>query len=280
MDVNNSLTSIKNVKKILNELGHKPNKALGQNYLIDLNIINFIIRSSEINKDEEVLEIGPGLGVLTEQILLITGRLICIEKDKLMIKYLKSRFKSLNLIKDDVLKYDLDIIFKKGVNKVISNLPYSISSRLIVNISESNYRPKKMYLTIQREVAERLVAKPGDKDYGVITILTNIFYKKKILKHISSKCFFPSPKVSSSIIEFKKLKQPLLKEDNYLKMKRIVKYCFSQRRKQLQKSLKNLGLINAEKILNKSNIPISIRPENISTKQWIKICHNICIMEL
>ncbi len=187
------LTSPKEVRALLEKLGHRPNKGLGQNFLIDANILDIIASTADIQSGEAVLEIGPGLGALTERILPTAGRVTCIEKDPVMVDYLKSRFSDFTLIESDALDVDLDALFANGITKVAANLPYSVASRLMVDISECEHRPERMSLTIQKEVADRLVSPPGSKHYGILSILTGAFYTNTLVKKISPTCFLPPP---------------------------------------------------------------------------------------
>ena len=195
------LTSPKEVRALLEKLGHRPNKGLGQNYLIDANILDIIAHVADIQPDESVLEIGPGLGALTERIIPMAKSVTCIEKDPTMVKYLKSRLSTFTLIESDALDVDLDALFASGITKVAANLPYSVASRLMVDISECEHRPKLMSLTIQKEVGDRLCSPAGDGHYGVVSILTGAVYINKMVKKIrdvekslGKVSYTPSPK--------------------------------------------------------------------------------------
>ena len=275
MDLNLSLTRPTEVRILLNQLGHRPNKGLGQNYLIDANVIKFIINESNLASIDKILEIGPGLGSLTEEIFSKNNQLICIEKDLKMVSYLKKRFVNLDIIEEDVLNINLNDFFKLGVNKVISNLPYSVASRVIVNIVECINRPDFLLLTIQKEVADRIIAEPGCKSYGILSVLIGVFYERSLVKKISPTCFFPSPKVWSAIICLKKIETPILENDDFEKFKYLVKHCFSQRRKQLKTSLKNLGISNIQESFNNLKISSCSRPEQLDIKTWVKVFYKL-----
>lgn len=256
---------------ILTKINHQPKKKLGQNFLIDSNILNLIIKNSMIKKNDNILEIGPGLGALTERILEKTENLVCIEKDHKIINYLNTNFKNLNIIENDALKVRYPKLFNENDFKVIANLPYSIASRLVVNLAESKNKPSFMCLTIQKEVADKLISKPKDKSYGVLSILSNVFYKTTLLKKISPSCFFPAPKVWSAIIKMDKRVVPLVNENLYTDFKYIVKYCFSQKRKQLGTSLKKLGFSNPKKTFSNLDFFIEARPNELEIKDWVDI---------
>ena len=284
MPENPRLTSPKEVRALLEKLGHRPNKGLGQNFLIDANILDIIANAAEIQPDEAVLEIGPGLGALTERIIPKAGSVTCIEKDPTMVKYLKSRFSSsmgfqpmdhgqdaratFELIESDALDVDLDALFAGGISKVAANLPYSVASRLMVDIAECAHRPKRMSLTIQKEVADRLCSPAGDGHYGILSILTGAFYVNKMVKKISPTCFLPPPKVWSAVVSMERREVPLIGMDEYPLFKRLVKGCFSQRRKQIGTILKKMDISPVEDLLADAGIAPTERPERIEIERW------------
>ena len=272
------LTSPKEVRALLEKLGHRPNKGLGQNFLIDANILDIIANTAEIQPDEGVLEIGPGLGALTERILPIAGRVTCIEKDPTMVEYLKSRFSSFakapadnpdfTLIESDALDVDLDGLFADGITKVAANLPYSVASRLMVDMAECEHRPALMSLTIQKEVADRLVSPEGSKHYGVLSVLTGVFYKNTLVKKISPTCFLPPPKVWSAVVKMERREVPIVGNEEYPLFKNLVKSCFTQRRKQIGTILKKLGVAPVDALLADAGIEHTERPERIGIERW------------
>jgi 16S rRNA (adenine1518-N6/adenine1519-N6)-dimethyltransferase len=265
------LTSPKEVRALLDKLGHRPNKGLGQNYLIDANILDIIADTAAIRPGEGVLEIGPGLGALTERILPKAGSLTCIEKDPTMACYLKSRFSGFTLVESDALDVDLDALFAGGITKVAANLPYSVASRLMVDIAECAHRPELMSLTIQKEVADRLCAPPGDKHYGVLGILTGVFYENKLIKKISPSCFLPPPKVWSAVVRMERREVPVIGPEEYPLFKRLVKGCFSQRRKQIGTILKKMGVEPGDALLADAGIDNAERPEVIGIDRWANL---------
>ncbi len=262
------LTSPKEVRGLLAQLGHRPNKGLGQNYLIDANILDIIADTADIQPDEQVLEIGPGLGALTERIIPRSKSVTCIEKDPTMAKYLKSRFAGFTLIEEDALDIDLDALFAGGITKVAANLPYSVASRLMVDIAECEHRPELMSLTIQKEVADRLTAPPGDKHYGMLGILTGVFYENTMVKKISPTCFLPPPKVWSAVVKMERRATPVVDGATYPTFKKLVKHCFSQRRKQIGTILKHMGISPVDPLLADAGIEHAERPEVIEIERW------------
>lgn len=282
------LTSPKDVRALLEKLGHRPNKGLGQNYLIDANILDIIANTADIQPSESVLEIGPGLGALTERILPKAGRVTCIEKDPTMSNYLKTRFHesgmgvppmdhgqdagaTFSLIESDALDVDLDQLFAGGITKVAANLPYSVASRLMVDIGECEHRPALMSLTIQKEVADRLCSPAGNKHYGVLSILTGAFYKNTLVKKISPTCFLPPPKVWSAVVKMQRHDVPIIGSDQYPLFKHLVKSCFSQRRKQIGTILKKMEIAPVDDILSAAGIEHTERPERIEIERWAEL---------
>lgn len=262
------LTSPKEVRALLEKLGHRPNKGLGQNYLIDANILDIIANTAEIKPTESVLEIGPGLGALTERIIPQSKTVTCIEKDPTMVKYLKSRFDDFTLIESDALDVDLEKLFESGITKVAANLPYCVASRLMVDIAECGTRPELMSLTIQKEVADRLCAPSGNKHYGVLSVLTGAFYENKLVKKISPTCFLPAPKVWSAVVSMKRREEPAVDTATYPTYKKLVKHCFSQRRKQIGTILKKMGISPVDQLLEEAGILHTERPERVEIERW------------
>lgn len=279
---------------MLAQLGHRPNRGLGQNYLIDANILDIIVETAAIQPHEHVLEIGPGLGALTERLLQKAGMLTCIEKDSVMAGYLQSRFSDagspaavttngaaalppsrFRLIESDALDLDLDALFAGGITKVAANLPYSVASRLMVDIAECDHRPELMSLTIQKEVADRLTALSGNKHYGMLGILTGVFYESTLVKKISPSCFLPPPKVWSAVVRMKRRESTIVEAEIYPTFKKLVKHCFSQRRKQIGTILKNLGVSPVDAVLADAGIEHVERPEVIELERWADLARQL-----
>ncbi len=264
------LTSPSVIRALLDSLDHRPNKGLGQNYLIDGNILGIIVAAAEISPADQLLEIGPGLGALTQALLATGTRLTAIEKDKTMAAHLLAHFKNLPLIEQDVLDVNLSALFSGGINKVVANLPYSVGSRFIVNALEAHPLPVRMIFMVQREVADRLTAQPGGKDYGPLAIWSQLNYDVKNIKQVSPTCFMPAPKVWSSVVRFEKRAGPLAEVADYSRFKKLIKLCFTQRRKQIGSNLRK----NAPEFfpcLEKCGIDPATRPEQIPIKQWVAL---------
>jgi 16S rRNA (adenine1518-N6/adenine1519-N6)-dimethyltransferase len=267
MITSGKLTSPSVIRALLDSLEHRPNKGLGQNYLIDSNILGIIVTAAGILPTDRILEVGPGLGALTQALLATEAGLIAIEKDRTMVEHLRKTFPALQLIEDDVLNIDLAALFTGGVNKVVANLPYSVGSRFIVDALEAAPLPEKMVFMVQKEVADRLAAQPGGKDYGPLAIWSQLNYEVKNIKNVSPTCFMPAPKVWSAVVRFEKRSAPLAEVPDYPRFKKLIKLAFTQRRKQIGSNLRK----NAPEFfqgLELCGIDAAIRPEQISIQQW------------
>jgi len=261
------LTSPSVIKALLDSLGHRPNKGLGQNYLIDSNILGIIVAAAEIKPNDQILEIGPGLGALTQALLATEAKLIAIEKDATMVAHLRQHFQTLELLEADVLDVNLNELFAGGINKIVANLPYSVGSRFIVNALEAAPLPEKMVFMVQKEVSDRLTAQPGSKTFGPLAIWSQLNYEVKNIKNVSPTCFMPAPKVWSAVVRFEKRAAPLAEVPDYERFKRLIKLCFTQRRKQIGSNLRK----NAPEFfqgLEKCGIDPATRPEQIPVEQW------------
>ncbi len=258
------------IRELLERLKHRPNKGLGQHYLIDANILGILLSAAEIQASDQLLEVGPGLGALTQALMATGVPVTAIEKDRRMVGHLRENFHSLKLLEADILNVDLNALFSEGINKIVANLPYSIGSRFIVHALEANPLPKKMVFMVQKEVAERLTAQMGEKTYGPLAIWSQLNYTVKNIKNVSPRCFMPAPKVWSAIVCFEKRATPLATVSDYPQFKKLIKLSFSQRRKQIGSHLRKNGPEFFQG-LEKAGIDPILRPEQISIKQWARI---------
>lgn len=261
------LTSPSNIRALLERLGHRPNKGLGQNYLIDANILGIFVEAAGIVPGTPVLEVGPGLGVLTQALLAAGAAVTAVEKDRVMAAHLREHFPDVKLIEQDVLDVNLSSLFAGGIRNVAANLPYSAASRFIVNAVEARPLPERMVLMVQQEVAERLTAAPGGKEYGPLAIWTQMNYEVAAVKAVSPTCFMPKPKVWSAIVRFERRAAPLAAVADEARFKSLIKMCFSHRRKQTGSILRK----NAPGFLaglDAAGIAPEARPEQITISQW------------
>jgi 16S rRNA (adenine1518-N6/adenine1519-N6)-dimethyltransferase len=213
-------------------------KSLGQNFLHDGNQLRRIVDVAELTPTDKVLEIGPGLGPLTELLLAKSGEVLAIEKDARLVKVLRERFPALNLLHDDAL----DVLKREPRDwsdwKLVANLPYSVASPILVELAQAPGCPQMLVATLQLEVAKRLMAVADDDDYGVLTLLVQLRYEPRGWFKIPAECFFPSPDVDSACVCLVRRATPLLPAAQHATFEKIVKRAFSQRRKMMFKLLK------------------------------------------
>lgn len=229
------------IRQILAERDIKLTKSLGQSFLHDGNQLRRIIDAAELKPTDKVLEIGPGLGPLTELLLKKTEQVLAIEKDRRLAEVLNQRFadaKNLTLLKDDALDYLRCEARNWSDWKLVANLPYSVASPILVELAQAKGCPERLVATLQLEVAQRLMAKVGDEDYGVLTLLIQLHSEPRGWFKIPASCFFPPPEVDSACVTLIRRPEPLLNHGQAEIFAKIVKRAFSQRRKMMFKLLK------------------------------------------
>jgi len=253
----------------------KPKKYLGQNFLIDNNIINKIINLSDI-KNNNIVEIGPGTGNLTKKIIEQNPKsLILIEKDHELVSYLHNLSAdniNLKIFNDDILKFELENKIKKN-SIIVGSLPYNISSQILAKLIKfKKWLPKykKLILMFQKEVADKILAKHGSSSFGRLAILTSARLKITNHFHISQNCFYPIPKVKSTILVFEPIVNQDFKVKDISNLEKITHIFFSKKRKMVNKAFKEL-FQKPIKIAEKININLSLRPNQLSAKEYYKI---------
>ena len=301
------LTRISDVHAILAEWDIRPQKSLGQNFLIDANILGIMLDAAEIKAKDEVLEIGTGLGVLTEPLARVARRVVTVEKDPRLWPLLKERLKvfpNVELICGDMMKVDHAALFRSGIGKVVANLPYSVGSAILVNLVQAETPPAQLTLTLQQEVAKRLIAKPGHKDFGLLTLWTQLRYDVAIRKTVSPTCFYPTPGVSSTILNMVRQERPQTEvtggvfsvrgsvfdrladdsSDRYF-FYALTKFAFARRRKQLKTILCDAKIVahsgiqvqlfteDVLKAFRELGIDPRTRPEDLSIAMWRRLAH-------
>ena len=268
--------------KVLKQYKITANKKLGQNFLIDEKIIGEIIKAANISKKDLIIEIGPGIGSLTKSIIPNAGKTICIELDKKMANIISNRFKNeIEIINEDILKVDLKKIAEQNKDKnikVVANLPYYITTPIIMKLLESNLGLESITVMVQKEVAERLIAKPGDSLSGAITYTVYYYAIGTKITDVPNNSFIPKPEVTSQVIKLTLRKEPITYIENKEKFFEIIKLAFMQRRKTLVNSLANSKIATKQKIeqiLDELNIEKNIRAENLTMEQFAEIAKRI-----
>ncbi len=274
-------------KFLMKKYGITANKNLGQNFLIDESVIIDACDSANINKEDLVIEIGPGLGTLTKYILERAGKVICVELDDRMIDILKERFflyENFEIINEDILKVDLHKLIKEEKNgniknvKIVANLPYYITTPIIMKLLEERLDLQSITVMVQKEVAERLIAVPGEKFTGAITYSVYYYADSENVRVVDKSSFIPEPSVESEVINLKIRENPPVKVNNEELFFKLIKIAFMQRRKTLVNSLSNSGFIEKNKIieiLKQLNINENIRAEKLSIQDFANIANKI-----
>ena len=251
-----------------------PKKSLGQNFLIDNNILDMIVELGEIKSNDVVLEVGPGTGNLTEKILKKEPKkLIAVEKDKNLSAILKKKFtNNVEVINDDILNYNQDIYYNKKII-IFGNLPYNISTQILtswIKINDLKNFCKRFVLMFQKEVADRIIAESSSKNYGRISIISSWKMDIEKITDINPSSFFPPPKIKSSLLVFKP-KNKYYKLKNPKNLEHITNIFFNQRRKMIKKPLKFL-FKNYEKVAEELSLDLNLRPQNLTNLTYYKIC--------
>jgi len=268
------------MRELLAARGIRLTKSLGQNFLHDGNQLRRIVEAAALIKTDKVLEIGPGLGPLTELLLERAGEVLAIEKDARLVEFLRVQFNSkfktqnskLDLFHADALE------FLKGEQrdwtdwKLVANLPYSVASPILVELACGARSPQKIVGTLQQEVAQRLMAKAGDKDYGVLTLLVQLDFEPRECFKIPKSCFFPEPDVDSACVVLERRAAPLLSNNQRDIFVKIVKRAFSQRRKMILKLLREDWLVEKlEQAFAELKISPQERAEKLSLEQFVAL---------
>lgn len=262
------------------------NKKLGQNFLVDSEVINKIVDSANLTREDMVIEIGPGLGTLTSMLLEKAGKVVAIELDDRMVKILKDRFllyDNFELINEDVLKVNLSELIEKNNQlknvKVVANLPYYITTPIIMKLLENRLKIESITIMIQKEVAERIVATPGTKLSGAITYSVHYYAEPEEITVVPNTSFIPSPEVDSEVIKLNIRKVPPIELKDEKLFFNIIKASFMQRRKTLSNGLVNGGVIQnktkAIELLKNIGLEENVRGEELSLEQFAKLSNEI-----
>lgn len=280
-------------KYILRKYGIVANKRLGQNFLINEDVINKIIEKSEVTKEDLIIEIGPGLGTLTEYLLKVAGKVVCVELDPKMIYVLSDRFKecsNIEIINEDILRVDLERIINNNKEfkhvRVIANLPYYITTPIIMKLLENKLNIDTITIMIQKEVAERIVADPGGKDYGVLSLSVKYYADSEIVVYVPSVDFLPEPSVDSAVVLLRIHNGKKYKVRDEKVLFGVIKGGFSQRRKLFANAIEsylkiyNISKDEFVKILNNHGIQEYQRAETLSLEQYIEIADDITYLKI
>lgn len=279
--------SLEDTKFILKKYHITANKKLGQNFLINDEVINGIVEASNIQKEDLVIEIGPGLGTLTSELLENAGKVIAIELDENMLPILNDRFKlydNFELLNEDVLKVDLNKLISENMGglskaKVVANLPYYITTPIIMKLLEDKLNIESITVMVQKEVADRITAKPGDKLSGSITYSVDYYAEAEKIVFVDKSSFIPAPEVDSEVIKLQIREEPKVHVENEELFFKVIKASFMQRRKTLLNGLSNSGIIKdkeiLKEILQKLGLSVDIRGEKLTIEQFAELSNLI-----
>lgn len=278
---------LSDMRQILDSGAIQLTKSLGQNFLHDQNQLRRIADAGEITPSDKILEIGPGLGPLTELLLERAGEVLAIEKDQRLFDFLRKKYAGngkLTLLHDDALEYlqqkNIDSTLKQRADwsswKLVANLPYSVASPILVELAEAKGCPERLVATLQIEVAQRIMANSGDDDYGLLTLLLQLRYEPRGWFKIPAACFFPAPDVDSACISLVRRAEPLLSFEHAQVFTKVVKRAFSQRRKMMLKLLKqDWGAEKLSPAFERAGISQQERAENVSLQQFVQLTQSL-----
>ena len=270
----------KNTIEILQKYNFNFQKKFGQNFLINTGVLEDIIDAAEVTDEDMVLEIGPGIGTMTQYLCENAGQVIAVKIDTNLIPILKdtlSAYDNVRIINDDILKVDINELAREYNNgrpiKVVANLPYYITTPIIMGLFESHVPIESITVMVQKEVADRMQAGPGTKDYGALSLAVQYYSKPQIVVNVPPSCFMPQPKVGSTVISLRRHQQPVVQVEDEKLMFKVIRASFNQRRKTLANGLNNYGGINLTKeqiqqSIEELGVPVNIRGEALSLEQF------------
>ena len=280
-----TLGNPQNTIEVLQKYNFSFQKKFGQNFLIDTHVLDKIIQSANITKDDMVLEIGPGIGTMTQYLAQAAGKVIAVEIDKNLIPILEdtlSGYDNVRVINEDVLKLDLKKLADEENNgkpvKVVANLPYYITTPIIMGLFENEVPVESITVMVQKEVADRMQTGPGNKDYGALSLAVQYYADPYIVANVPPNCFMPRPKVGSAVIRLTRHAQTPVQVENEKLLFQIIRASFNQRRKTLANGLKNYDGLSFEKetieaAIAECGFSPSVRGEALSLEEFAKLAN-------
>ena len=283
-----TLGSPQNTIAVLQKYNFVFQKKFGQNFLIDTHVLDKIIRSAEITKDDFVLEIGPGIGTMTQYLACAAGKVVAVEIDRALIPILSDTldgYDNVTVINEDVLKVDIAKLAEEQNGgrpiKVVANLPYYITTPIIMGLFEKNVPIKSITVMVQKEVADRMQVGPGTKDYGALSLAVQYYAKPYIVANVPPNCFMPRPKVGSAVIRLERYEEPPVQVKDEKLMFRIIRASFNQRRKTLANGLKNSPELDftkeeIEEAIETLGKGASVRGEALTLEEFARLSDVLC----
>lgn len=277
-----TLDNISGTVQILDKYNFNFQKRFGQNFLIDAHILDKIVSGAGVAKEDTVLEIGPGIGTMTQYLAERARQVIAVEIDKALIPILNdtlSSYDNVTIINDDILRVDINKLVEEYNNgrpiKVVANLPYYITTPIIMGLFEAHVPLESITIMVQKEVADRMQVGPGTKDYGALSLAVQYYAKPEIIAYVSPECFIPKPNVGSAVIRLQRYENSPVDVVNEEFMFRVIRASFNQRRKTLSNAISNAGDIKADRtmvqeVLKDMDLDENIRGEKLSLDQFAK----------
>ena len=276
-----------NTIEVLQKYHFNFQKKFGQNFLIDTHVLEKIMNAAQISKDDCVVEVGPGIGTMTQYLAERAGHVVAVEIDKALIPILSdtlSAYDNVEVINEDILKVDLNRLVqeKNGGRpiKVVANLPYYITTPIIMGLFESHVPLQSITIMVQKEVADRMQVGPGTKDYGALSLAVQYYAKPEIIANVPPNCFMPRPKVGSAVIKLTRYEKPPVDVKDEGLMFRLIRASFNQRRKTLVNGIRNSGDFSLSKeeiedVFNRCDLPLNIRGEALTLEQFAMLANCI-----
>ncbi len=283
-----TLGNPQNTIAILNKYEFIFQKKFGQNFLIDTHVLEKIIRAANITKDDFIIEIGPGIGTMTQYLCEAAREVVAVEIDKNLIPILENdtlaEYDNVTVINEDILKVDLNKLVQERNNgrpvKIVANLPYYITTPIIMGLFEKETPIENITVMVQKEVADRMQTGPGSKDYGALSLAVQYYSEPYIVANVPANCFMPRPKVGSAVIQLKKHAEPPVQVDDAKLMFKLIRASFNQRRKTLQNGLNNSSELDFSKeriaeAIEAIGLQPSIRGEKLSLEEFAALANEL-----
>lgn len=283
MEDNLKLSNPKQTIEVIQKHNFNFKKSFGQNFLIDSHVIDKIIRAAEITPEDNVLEIGPGIGTLTQYLAESAGKVVAVEIDEKLIPVLEetlAEYDNVRVINEDILKCDIDSIFGGEPFKVVANLPYYITTPIIMGLLEGKSHFDSLTVMIQKEVADRMKAGPGTKDYGALSLAVQYYAEPYLAANVPPNCFMPRPNVGSAVIRLKRRPEPAVQVKDEKLLFGLIRAAFMERRKTLLNAVKNskeldISKERVEEVLTELGIDTRIRGEALNLEQFALLADNL-----
>lgn len=285
-----TLGNPQNTIAVLQKYNFNFQKKFGQNFLIDTHVLDKIIHAAGITKEDFVLEIGPGIGTMTQYLCENARQVLAVEIDRMLIPILADTLRgydNVEVLNEDILKVDINRIAREKNGgkpiKVVANLPYYITTPIIMGLFESHVPMESITVMVQKEVAERMQVGPGSKDYGALSLAVQYYARPEIVANVPPNCFMPRPKVGSAVIRLTRHEEPTVEVKDEKLLFRLIRASFNQRRKTLANGLSNAGELKLSKeqiagAIEKLGLPAGIRGEALTLQQFAELCNVIVDM--